>query len=189
MSTFRLPPKPLAPVNPRRLSARVLKLAPKAAPQEPETRALDMWEPDFAGREALDALAALGCTLPDRPCEDPDMPADVTMLSNEQLGLLHGQFSAFAVYLGSQLGLAVVAASEQKAYLAHISAEIRLRKAGTVKDKDSKTLNDARFIESEMELLRREAKVELLKARMFGYRDFKETLSREISRRQGNNDA
>lgn len=187
MSTkpFRLPRKPLAPVNPRLVSKR-LREAAKAEP-EPEIvpSALDTWEPGFAAADAMAELARLGATLPGQPQEEPDSPHDVTRLSSDDLGKLHAQFAGYAVYLGARVALARVAAAEEKAYLDHVAAEIRLRKTGTVQDKAAKTINDARFISAEQRKIIAEARYDLLKARMEGYRDIRDALSREISRRQG----
>lgn len=142
-----------------------------------------MWEHGFSV-DAATEHAERHARMPPRPGSDPDMPDDITRISGDQLGTLHAQFVAMADYLEGQVGLADIAAAEEEAYLEHVKAAIRLRKSGTVADKDAKTLNDETFIEAEMSTLRASARAKLLKARLRGYDKCAAALSREITRRE-----
>ena len=113
----------------------------------------------------------------------PDMPADVTALSSEDLGMLYARYVAYTEFLETRAALADITSEEDQAYLAHVDAEVRLRKSGTVADKAAKTLQDPRFVEHEMKALQSKAKARLLRARVKGYERCGAALSREMTRR------
>jgi hypothetical protein len=167
-----------------RVAARVarIRLAPKAAPEGPLEDPLADWRPGFSTRTATDHLEDIGCTMPGRP-NDPHMPQDVTVMASQHLGMIYAQYVAYTEWLESHVALAEIDADEQVSYLEHVEAEIRLRKAGTVKDKDSKTKNDLRYIAQEQVMLCAQAKAKLLKARYKGYERCANALSREMTRR------
>lgn len=179
---FKLARKSLS-ADARAVSKSVLKLAPRAASQEPLVDPLADWHPGFSSRAATDHLESLGTVMPARPPTDPQMPDDITSVASDYLGMLHAQFVSYTEYLEAQLALAEIDADEQESYLEHVEAEIRLRKAGTVKDKDSKTKNDLRYIAAEQTALTAKARAKLLKARTRGYERCAAALSREMTRR------
>lgn len=170
--------------DPRHVArAARIKLAPKAAPEEPLQDPLADWHPGFSTRTATDHLEEIGCTMPDRPADDPQMPEDVTVMGSEYLGMLYARYVAYTEWLESHVALAEIDADEQESYLGHVEAEIRLRKAGTVADKGAKTKNDVRYIAAEQASLAAKAKAKLLKARYKGYERCAAALSREMTRR------
>jgi len=181
---FRLPP---AASNPRRVSReqlRKLVTEERGEPEEEVVRPLDVWTHGFSANAAIEAVAEFA-PMADQPVEAPSTPGRVTDLSNEDLGMLHAQFAAFAEYLEPQVALMEIQAAEDESFLAHITAEIRLVKSGTVADKNAKAINDPKYIEAEQRQLVSTAKAKLLKARFNGYVRITSALSREISRRTG----
>lgn len=147
-------------------------------------RPLDSWVPGFMRRAAEEHAAALGFVLPERPASDPAMPTDITSIDNTELGYLHAAFVAYLEWLEPQLALVEVDADETEAYLEHVKAEIRLKKSGTIADKDAKTINDPVYLEQEQSFLVSKAKAKLLRARVKGYERCAAALSREMTRRQ-----
>lgn len=168
-------------------AVRKLKLPKKRvlSRHEPPKSLSDRWKGGFSVREAQDVLEEVG--LGPVPCPDtaPVMPPDIAVISSEELGTLHGLFVAFYEYLEEKVALLETDAAEKESYLEHVRAEVRLGKAGTVADKDAKTLNDPRVIEAEQDYLVAAGKARLLKARLRGYDKCAAALSREMSRRQG----
>jgi len=162
---------------------KLVRTAPKAEPEPELEDPLAGWHPGFARKAAIDHLEDLGGSLPQRPDTDPDMPDDVTDLPSDALGTLHAQFVAYTEWMETEVALAEIDSAEADAYLEHVDAEIRLKKAGTVKDKDAKTKNDLRFINTEQAKIIAEAKAKLLKARTKGYERCASALSREMTRR------
>ncbi len=144
---------------------------------------MDAWEPGFGRAAAVEALEAAGCRLASQPSEDPDMPDDVTALSGEDLGKLHGLFCAWSAYLEDRVALADIDAAEAGGFLDHAEAAVHLKKSGTVADRKAKTQNDPAFIAAQVPALTARAKVKLLKARLAGYEKCAAALSREITRR------
>lgn len=179
--TFTLPRRSLT--GDARAVSKLVREAPKAKPEDVYEDPLKDWQPGFSKQAALDHLEEIGGSIPERPDTDPNMPDDVTMLPGEALGVLHAQFVAYTEWMETQVALAEIEAAEAASYQEHVEAEIRLRKAGTVKDKDSKTKNDLRYINAEQAAMMAEAKAKLLKARTKGYERCAAALSREMSRR------
>jgi hypothetical protein len=167
---FRLPRPHLNGITPKQIGR--LAASPLAA-----------WRTGFSREEALAHYRKLGGVLPKRPSTEPVMPNDVTLLSSEELGCLYAQFVAYSEWLSTETSLCRITADELEAYVAHVQAEIRLRKSGTVKDKDNKAQNSPEFIAVEQRLLVAKAKAELLRARFYGVEKCASALSREMSRR------
>lgn len=174
LTTFRLP-RHLPGVSPRVVSRRIQEDIPVRS-------ALEGWNRGFSKTEAIDYIDELGATLPTRP-DDPNMPADITILTSDELGRLHAQFVAYTGWIEVELSLVEVISDEEEAFLEHVEAEVLLRKAGTVKDKTSKAINDPKYVEAEKVALIAKAKAKLLKARVKGYERCVSCLSREMSRR------
>ena len=174
--------------DPRRVS-KLVRTQAKAQPDEERPDPLGGWREGFSREAATDYLAELGAEAPERPTIEPRMPEDVTLLPSDSLGALHGQFVAYTEWIEVELALAEVSVVEAEAYLDHVEAEIRLVKAGTVKDKDMKTRNDPRFIAAEQTKIIAEAKAKILKARTKGYERCANALSREMTRRTGGHES
>ena len=169
--------------NPRVVARTALRMAPRAAPAEPIVDPLENWHPGFSKEAALDHLHDLGASFPQRPHSDPEMPEDVTTLGSEELGTLYAQYVAYVQWLETELALCQIGADESDSHLEHIEAEIRLRKSGTVKDRDNKAKQDEKYIAHEQRALMDRAKAKLLAARVKGYERCANALSREMSRR------
>jgi len=114
---------------------------------------------------------------------DPQMPHDITAVTNTELGTLYGQFVAMATWLDGEATEKEMRAVEAEAYVDHLKAATRLSKTGTVPDKDARTNNDPEVISAEQELLVAQAKAKLLRTRVRGLERCASALSREITRR------
>lgn len=144
----------------------------------------DRWESFDPASMAQEAVRALGIPVAMQPGDDaPTLPRDITQVSSEELGYLYGSFVAYTAYLADQTALAEIDAEKDQGYFDHLKAEVRLRKSGTVADKDAKTLNDPEIQELEQQLLVSQAKARLLKARERGFDKKSNALSREMTRR------
>ena len=164
---------------PRKLSLQKLKRKPPRYVDDEVYSALDEWEE----RPSEGAVAATELAAPHRPTNDPRMSDDVTKISSRDLGTLHARFVAMCEWLDWEVAKAVIDSASQDAFAKHVLAEVRLRKSGTVADKDAKALKDERYIKEEIECVRRNARAKLLRARLSGYERCAAALSREISRR------
>lgn len=182
--TFKLPRKSLGS---RKGRAHRMKTAPKSEWVEPDvTRPLDDWRHDAYAEAHARLPEGLGV---DRPLTtqgqniDPHLPPDITKLGSNQLGILHAQMVAMGEWLEWEVAKSDVLATNQSAYLDHLKAEIRLGKSGTVKDKDSKTINDVKYVPEVLKDLQVNARTKLLKSRLRGYEKCAAALSREMTRR------
>jgi hypothetical protein len=160
---------------------------------EEEDDLLQMWTAGFSRKGAVDRLRGIqGVSPVPRPLnhlgvpDDPQLPkgARVTGLSSEDLGWLHMRFVAMVGYFQTEVTLAELDSAEAQAFLKHTQARVRLRKTGTVPDKDAKTFNDREFLEAEMRALTMQAQAKLLRGRLEGYIEYAKGLSREMSRRE-----
>jgi hypothetical protein len=145
------------------------------------------------GREVLDSLKdklkRMKLRVPERPRTDdgklidPRIPADITLLNDEQLGRLHGEFAAMSAYVYGQLGLRSVEHSIQKRIDKVTRAKVRLLKSGTVDDKAAKTEVDSRVKSSGEKLIVAEGAEVLTQAIMDSYLVGRDLCSREMTRR------
>lgn len=183
-AVFKLPRKTLNPApNPRAVSRDARKRAEMAELDENAPSPLASWVPGFSVKAATDFLEDIDDVMPPRPSRGPEMPPDVTLLTSGELGKLHAQFVAYVGYMETQLALVEVAAQESAAYLEHVQADVRLRKTGTVPDKNAKSISDPRYVQTEQANLVAHAKAKLLKARVKGLDRSAAALSREMTRR------
>jgi hypothetical protein len=118
---------------------------------------------------------------------DPQMPADITMLNDEQLGRLHGEFAAMVSYVYGQLGLRAVEHSISKRADKLMRAQVRLGKSGTVEDKAASTETDSRTRAVSELLLVAEATERLTQAIHDGYLVGRDLCSRDMTRRMSTN--
>ncbi len=181
MPLFKPPRKPLTLTykRPRQIAKEV---KPELV-EEDERLPLDDWHEGFSVNGAITTLQHYGPLMP-RPREEPQMVDDISAVEGDGLGQLYGLFVYWTAYLEEQVCLLDLAASESAGRLDHVKAAIRLKKSGTVADRDAKALNDPEFIEAEMPVFTAQAKAKLLRARLRGYEKIAAALSREITRRE-----
>lgn len=167
-------------VHPRRLGSSKSHMPEEVLPPAP----LEGWKQGFS-REAAQSYYEdeLGLQLPSKPEYDVAMPDDLSAIGSMELGTLHAQYVAYVQWLESALAVIEITAREDASYLEHVAADIRLRKSGTVPDKQAKTLKDQRYVDAEQTALISSAKAKLLKARVNGYERLAAALSREMTRR------
>jgi hypothetical protein len=138
-------------------------------------------------------LRKMKLRVPHRPKDEnerdmnPEMPADITSLNDEQLGKLHGEFAALASYVYGQLGLRSVEHAISKRADRLTRAKVRLEKDGTVEDKAAKTEVDKRTQAVSELLLVAEGTEVLTKAIHDGYLVGRDLCSREMTRRMNTN--
>lgn len=76
------------------------------------------------GEDAVDQLLSQGFAIPNQPPSHPSLPADITDLSAEELMTLFSQFTAWADYAHTQLGLAVIEEREAERRVAVAEAKV-----------------------------------------------------------------
>lgn len=139
---------------------------------------------------ALDFVEELGLVLPDKPKGpdgqplDPRLPADITRLSNEQLGRLYGEFNAVAVYADAHLGLSDIEHTDVDYQADMTEATHGLHVEGSNRDERVFQLRTSPQVRKarEQALAKRARKV-LLSKLISGYERAINALSREMSRR------
>lgn len=151
-------------------------------------RSLRARKPDGVD-QAVAHLQELAVSFAERPLvggepSNPQMPEDITEISDVELGRLHGKYNAYLDWLEDQAAYADGVATDQAAYLNRVKAEVRLLKSGTVADKDAKVLTDERVIAAEDALFEAQARKQLLRARVRGCEKCANALSREQTRRE-----
>lgn len=182
IQAFKLPRKHLPGVNLKR-RGRLASAPRPVPPPEEDPSGLELWTPGFSSEAAVVIYDELGIRSPERPLVDPCLPASLPAMAHDDIGELYGQFVAFTGWIESEVALAETRADETESYFDHVTAEVRLRKAGTVADKDAKTRNDKRVMEAEQAALIAKAKAKLLKTRYKDYERCSAALSREMTRR------
>jgi len=128
--------------------------------------------------------------LPKRPTDqwgkelNPRLPWDITKIDDQELGMLHGQFTAMYQYGIAQLGLVDVDYTEGK-YLADLEeAKAGLRAEGdNAQQRKLNAQTDPRYVEFEAMRADRTARRALLSRVVDGYLEAKNCLSREMTRR------
>src|SRR4029077_7274095 len=102
LTPFRLPRLHLPGVSPKAIARQEIT----------NNFPLESWERGFSRKAAFDHLGELGVFLPSRPL-DPDMPEDITNLTNDDLGKLYGQFVAYTGWLEVELSLVEIDSDEE----------------------------------------------------------------------------
>jgi len=142
--------------------------------------------------QSLRRLAKAQLALPDRPVDgngvaiSPQLPPDLTILSNQELGALYTEFCAMVAYAYGQAALTDVeytikreahSLAKTKAMLASNEAKLYLKKAETKVGKQFQKLARDELVA--------ESTAKLTQAVLEGFITGKESTSREITRRQG----
>jgi hypothetical protein len=122
-------------------------------------------------------------------CAVPSSVIDAADLTSDDLGRLYLHHVAYLEYLERECALLDIDAAEAEVWVTQLEANIRHKKAGTVKDKDMKTRMDPEFVSADLDRLEKEAKSKLLRARLKSFERRASALSREMSRRQGDENA
>ena len=159
----------------------------KKAPIEKKDSGTEFWDEGFSLKAAEAKLSSLGITFPEQPEEIPQMPEDITRLGLDEIGKLYAQFVAWNTYASAQCSLMDIVSTEDAVYLVKVKSSLRLKCSGAVKERDAKVEVDEACIAAEQKKLISTAKYTLLKAVATGYEKSASALSREISRRQGDN--
>lgn len=160
----------------------MIKKATKEAPKE-----------DNRLREVFDRIdskfKSLGLTVPRRPKtldgEDlnPELPADLTALTDQELGRLHGEFACMAQYIQLRLAQRSVETSVYKSEERKLRAKVRLEKTGTNPDKEAKAEVDPRVRELGFHYLVAEGAQTMTDAAMSAFLIGRDATSREMTRR------
>lgn len=124
---------------------------------------------------------------PDGKPANPVLPRDITLLTDEKLGRLHGEFAAMVSYTYGQLAVQSVKHGISKRYERIVRAKVRLTKSGTVDDKAAKVEVDPRVQKSSLDMLAAESMEVLTESIHQGFQVGKDVCSREITRRMGLN--
>lgn len=121
---------------------------------------------------------------PDGSFLDPQLPTDLTLVEDEELGRIHSEFACMARYAQLVIAVKAVEAAKVKRGDKVIRARVRLEKSGTNPDKDAKTEIDPRTRQSAVEVLIGEGVESMSKAMLEGYLIGRDACSREQTRRQ-----
>lgn len=140
--------------------------------------------------DALDFMGELHLSLPAQPVDDqgnplqPQLPSDITKLTNEQLGRLYGEFVAVASYADAHLGLSDIVHVETEYHGDVTEATWGLQADGSNRDERTfaTRINHKVRVARETALTKRARKV-LLSKLITGYERAINALSREMSRR------
>jgi hypothetical protein len=163
---------------------------PPAQTQERKHRGIDALYSVNAHKAASWIEDELALQLPDKPVDidgsplQPKLPADITRMSNDQLGKVYGQFVAVAQYADTQLGLIDIDSTDQS--YGHLIEEAKhgLTVDGDNKDERAFNLRLNVWVKRKKEIsLERRARMTLLEALIKGYDRAISALSREMSRR------
>lgn len=140
--------------------------------------------------DALDFVEQLHLQLPQQPLGptgeplQPQLPADITKLSNERLGQLYGEFVAVATYADAQLGLSDIVHVETEYTSEMTEARWGLHTEGQNKDERTYALRTNSHVKHAREsALTKRARKVLLSKLISGYERAINALSREMSRR------
>lgn len=128
-----------------------------------------------------------------QPCLDvsqvPEVPEDITSLSDQDLSTMYGRLDAFASFVGYKLAEAEVCKLEAGRLLKDLEARMTLDGLSGVKKGDITRKRMEVFLEPELSTMRETevyhtAEVKLLKARYEGIERTIRVLSRDQSRRE-----
>lgn len=147
-------------------------------------------EKDYVIDKLRERLRSMRLKMPKRPKDengdwlDPMLPADITMITDEELGRIHGAFALMAQYVKFQVSLRAVEHAIAKRAENSIRARVRLEKDGTVADKGAQVEMDVRTRDVSLEALIGESEERLTAAILDGYLIGRDASSREIARRK-----
>lgn len=150
-----------------------------------------LFDVNAAQAAVKERMRSLQLRAPRRPLNekgeplDPQLPRDLTALSDIAIGKIHGEFALMAQYATLHLAiLGVVAAATKKADKI-TRAKVRLEKTGTNPDKEAKVEVDPRVRTIGFDVLVGESTCTLTEAALQGYLIGRDAISREMTRRMG----
>lgn len=142
--------------------------------------------------EAAARLEKLGIPLSSRPRRElPDLPGDMTELTDESLLATMHQFRVWADYSGAQLAIAEVDERYAEEFLAKLTALGLISTTRVEGDSDKRGVTERRaanktsaeYQEAQSTVLEAYARRKLLTARTNAFEKSAELLSRELTRR------
>ena len=154
-----------------------------SAPTEESISKLDVFG------SALDAVMSRGIVLPSiRGGYGGDMPPDITLLDDNQLGNLLNQLSEYAGYVESELAKAEIANNIAREQLEQLRALLRIGLKHyegklTVQDKSDTVESDARIIELKKNYIYTDSVHKLTKTVLNRVQRNWDTVSRRITQR------
>lgn len=138
-------------------------------------------------QDVMDAVGSLGMPYPSRPQEMPEMPADLSTITSEELSRLMGQFSALIAYAQVKVAEAdtFMAAKKSKYEIARASTYLALKadERMTEKQREYSLEVNKDLMPLKREYVQAEQVYELTKALLSGYQQKYAVLSRELTRR------
>ncbi len=136
--------------------------------------------------KAKEMIEKAGLPSPGRPKEEhcPELPADITSLSDQEIGYYIGVFSSWIAYADYSASIADMRYTAYRNALDLVSAKVQLEKSGTVQERADQKVLDDRYQEALQESEQAEATCEITKSLLRGYIRQYEALSRELTRRQ-----
>jgi len=133
----------------------------------------------------------IGITIPGYPeGKEPQMPEDITMVPDKELGKLLDEQTQWGCYLSSQLAIADGTLTVLKSELEFIEANIRLAykeddngKKTTVQERDDRTKVDARFVNYNRQVVKFDYICKIVKAAVDAVQHNVFSISRQITQR------
>lgn len=128
--------------------------------------------------------------LPARPLSgsgeplNPQLPADLTVLTDIKLGQLFSEFCCMAQYAQLQLAIKAVETSAKKRLERVVRAQSRLTKEGTVGEQEAQVEIDPSVRDAAFHTLVQEGTESMTNAMLQGYMIGRDACSRELTRRQ-----
>lgn len=154
-----------------------------SAPIDESIAKLDVFGP------ALDAVTSRGIVLPSaRSGFGGEMPPDITLLDDNQLGNLLNQLSEYAGYVESELAKSEIANNVAREQLEQLRALLRMSLKHyegklTVQDKSDTVESDARVIDLKQKYIYTDAVYKLTKTVLNRIQRNWDTVSRRITQR------
>jgi hypothetical protein len=139
-----------------------------------------------AAKNLEERLKEMKLSLPPPPTVlNPQLPKDITAVSDRDLGRLYGEFASMAMYVGPRVALQAMQAAVDKRSDKVCRSLSHLKQIGTVADKSAMVECDATVVRTSQALLVSESTHGVTEALYNGILVGRDALSREITRRQG----
>jgi hypothetical protein len=145
-------------------------------------------------QKAKAKILKAGLPKPNRYLDDdneplnPKLDLQLASVDNGTLGRLMAEFTAAAEYAAYAAAVADINKSIEESVLEFVEAKTRLRKTGTVQHKSDKTAVDPHVVRARAGYLEKEAVAKLSATILKNYERALSTISREITRRQNEED-
>lgn len=158
--------------------------APELLPVKPVTLAEMETIPEVKRRfERMRLLSKPRPTLADGEPLNPQLPIDLTVIDDENIGRLFSEFCVMAQYATERLAAHTVVRAAAEMREKHERAVSRLNKDGTVDDKAAQVQLDPKVRRWALETLTGEGVEALTKAMLESYLIGRDAVSREMTRR------